>query len=303
MLNLKKVIRLNRVPRCDYFGCTCTQISAAISETVAFAVILKWGKTLLNIIQLKCIIWCSCINKLLDSHTQTQNWWHVPECKMSANLQTKQPYFSKAFVCSSCTEWSECWSPACLFASAPSQVNKPTTWPCCWETRRVCTIYKSNGPDDALMAAHMEALASLLAVASGKMTRTPHEGQVTRSMTGRKCVMGDADLKGRGSHWTPSERSFMLQARSVFRLCTFLQLSQPIWKSTLLRLCSIKKNPPHAFHTFSSSCIRSEECVCQKKSLAHKSPATFSGLEIGPPAEAALWLSSASVLEANRCFD
>lgn len=127
-------------------------------------------------------------------------------------------FFYKAFVCSGCTEWSECWSPACLFTSAPSQVNKHRTWPCCWETRRVCTIYKRNGPDDALMAARMEALAALLAAASGKMTRTAHDGRVTRSMTGRKCVMGDADLKESGSHWTPSERSFMLQARSVFRL-------------------------------------------------------------------------------------
>lgn len=211
-------------------------------------------------------------------------------------------FFSKAFVCSGCTEWSECWSPACLFTSAPSQVNKHRTWPCCWETRRVCTIYKRNGPDDALMAARMEALAALLAAASGKMTRTAHDGRVTRSMTGRKCVMGDADLKESGSHWTPSERSFMLQARSVFRLCTFLQLSQPILKSTPLRLCSIK-NPtariPHIFQL-----VYSLRGMClSEKSLAHKSPDTFSGLEIGPPAEAALWLSSASVLEANRCFD
>lgn len=101
---------------------------------------------------------------------------------------------------SNCTECSECGSPACLFTSAASKVNKHRTWPCCWETRGACIKYMSNRPDDALM------YAGIGNVAQGKIRRRTHEGWVTLTMTGSEAVMGGADyLSERDSLWTPSE--------------------------------------------------------------------------------------------------
>lgn len=106
---------------------------------------------------------------------------------------------------------------------AAKRVNKHKTWLCCRETHGACMIYKSNGPDDALMVAHMEVLAMLL-------TWLMKAGW--RKQWREETTMGGAGQSKRDCQWACSSPELVLQAWSVFCICLFLLLSHPFLKST-----------------------------------------------------------------------
>ena len=134
----------------------------------------------------------------------------------------------------------------------------------------------------------------------GEIRRKIHEGRETLTMTESKGGTDYLWVEGRSSLGFMLEvghRVFSVIWGSLVR--SFLQLSHPILKSAMLRLCSIKKNPatriPHISQLmYLHSCTRN---VLTRRD-SHKSSDIS-----GPPAEAVPWLSSASVLGANRCFD
>lgn len=202
-------------------------------------------------------------------------------------------FFSSSFLikthfsCYHNTECHNCRSPACM---QQKRVNKSRTWPWCRGTHGACIIYKSNGPDDALMVAHMEVLAMLLTWLMKAGWRKPRREETT---------MGGAGQSRRGCQWAYSNPGFVLRACSVFCIRTFLLLSRPILKSTTQCLIG-KKKSLHSEH-FPAHADAKRNAIVRKAS--HKSSDTSSGWEIQPPAEATRWLSFSSVLGANRCFD
>lgn len=178
---------------------------------------------------------------------------------------------------------------SCLFASAPSKVNKHRKWPLCRETHGFCIIYNCNRPDDALMVSPYEVFGNTADCNGGRCTKAwkPWE---------KAGVSGEVLMRRNGLRFNleVGRRGFPVVWGLFVR--SFLRLSHPILKSAMPRLCSIK--PPLYMH---SSHIPARVLVLRNV-LARRHSHKSSDIS-GPPAEAVLWLSSASALEANRCFD